>query len=150
MWDRLRRLLSDDRPQTVDDTDHDARIGVAAAVLMVQAALADGTFCDDEREKISKALMNLFELDPEETENLLNAAEQKAKEAVDLFAQTRLLTQTLSEKERLKIIETLWRVVDADGVVDDYEAALIRRVVGLLGLDDRDAALARHQARSTV
>ncbi len=148
MWDRLRRLLRDDQPQTADD--HEARIGAAAAILMVQAALADGTFCDDERKKISTALMELFELDAAETDHLLNAAEQKAKEAVDLFAQTRLLTQNLSEQERLKIVEALWRVVDADAVVHDYEAALIRRVVGLLGLDDRDAALARRHARANA
>ncbi len=148
MWDRLRGLLSGDQNQDSDDTDHDERVRASAAILMVQAALADGAFCDDERAKISAALTELFELDPAELSDLLDAAEQKAQEAVDLFAQTRLLTRSLSEEERLKILEILWRVVDADGAVHDYEAALIRRVTGLLGLDDRDAALARRHARA--
>ena len=46
------------------------------------------------------------------------------------------------------LVELLWRVVLADGVVDDYEANLLRRVAGLIHVTDQDAGAARKRAES--
>jgi uncharacterized tellurite resistance protein B-like protein len=41
------------------------------------------------------------------------------------------------------IIEMLWEVVYADGVLHDYEANLLRRIGGLIYVSDRDRGAAR-------
>ena len=43
------------------------------------------------------------------------------------------------------MIEALWAVVLADGTRDDAENALLRLVANLLGINDRDSALARQR-----
>jgi uncharacterized tellurite resistance protein B-like protein len=45
--------------------------------------------------------------------------------------------------ERIQLIEMLWEVVYADGVLDSEEDALIRRIAGLIYVEDRDRVLAR-------
>ena len=39
---------------------------------------------------------------------------------------------------RLKIIETIWKIVYSDGKTDSYESTLIRRICGLLYVSDKD------------
>jgi uncharacterized tellurite resistance protein B-like protein len=43
-------------------------------------------------------------------------------------------------------MEKLWQVVLADGVIEDHEAALMRRVSGLIFITDKDSAEARQRA----
>ena len=40
----------------------------------------------------------------------------------------------------------LWQVVLADGVIDDHESALMRRLAGLIHVEDADSARARQRA----
>ena len=47
------------------------------------------------------------------------------------------------------LVELLWRVVLADGVVDDYEANLIRRVAGLIHVSDAQAGAARKRVETS-
>ena len=46
------------------------------------------------------------------------------------------INSSLSDDEKLEIIEMLWKIVIADGKIDDYENALIRKISGLLYIDD--------------
>jgi len=39
----------------------------------------------------------------------------------------------------------MWEVVYADGVLDDYEANLLRRVAGLIYVPDRESGQARQR-----
>ena len=53
-------------------------------------------------------------------------------------------------EERVKIIEMLWEVAYADGVVHHYEANLIRRINGLLYVSDRDSGAARKRVAARL
>ena len=41
------------------------------------------------------------------------------------------------------MIEMLWEVAYADGILHDFEANLIRRATGLLHVSDRESGVAR-------
>ena len=56
----------------------------------------------------------------------------------DMQQFTRTLNDTLSEEEKLIIIEMLWKIIISDGRIDDYENALIRKISGLLYINDRE------------
>ena len=53
----------------------------------------------------------------------------------------------ISARHKLMLIELLWQIVLADGVVDDYEANLMRRVAGLIHVTDQQAGLARKKPK---
>lgn len=60
-----------------------------------------------------------------------------------LYPFIRLAVEKLDEQERIQLIEMMWEVAYADGVLDPDEDALLRRVAGLLYISDRDRGEAR-------
>lgn len=113
----------------------------AAAVLLAIAARLDGHAASDERESIVRLLR--VRLGVEDAEALIDEADEAALASTDFYQVTRVIKNSLAADQRAGIIEMLWEVVYADGKVHDYEANLIRRVAGLLQVEDRDAGEAR-------
>lgn len=116
---------------------------VAAAALMVEAARLDGSFETEERCTIGRLLVQRFSLPPVLAEQLLERAERSATESVAWQGFTRAIKEALAPEERIGIIEMLWEVAYADGELHDYEASLLRRVAGLLYVDDKASGEAR-------
>ena len=147
----LKRLATFFSPEGAAVTsaadDPDVRLRLAAAALLVEAAIIDGQFHEKERVAIETVLSERFGLEADETEELMAEAEIEVAESAQIFRFTRVIAETLDNYERVAVIEMLWDVVFADGRIDDYEAALARRVAGLLQISDRDHAEARRRAR---
>ena len=118
----------------------------AAAVLLVKAALYDGAAEETELAVVRHLLGVRFELSPTEAESLIENATQSADDSVDLYSFTRTVRDTFDEDERIELVEMMWEVVLADGVVHDHEASLMRRVAGLLFVEDRESGAARKRA----
>ena len=72
-------------------------------------------------------------------------AETLESEAPDTIRFTRAIKDAVAYEDRLAVIESLWQVVLADGAREDEEDALLRLVSSLLGINDRDSALARQR-----
>lgn len=123
---------------------------LAAAVLMVEAATMDGSFDDSEANAISRIAQRHFGLNEEEAASLLEAAREAQEDANHLMRFTKAVKEGFPIEERVKIIEMLWEVVYADGVVHHYEANLIRRINGLLYVSDRDSGAARKRVAARL
>ena len=67
-----------------------------------------------------------------------------------LYGWTRLVNAEYEPADKIHLMELLWRVVLADGVVDDHEHALMRRLAGLIHVPDPDSARARARAREAL
>ncbi len=143
MFDKIKTLLA-----VSPDADGPGRRGpvdmkVAAAALMVEAARMDSHFDEAERATIARLLQRRFGLSPEETQTLIEEARQAQDASNQLLGFTRAIKDHFDEAERIELIEMLWEVVYADGILDDFEANLLRRIGGLLYVSDRDRGLAR-------
>lgn len=121
-------------------------LAVAAVALLVEAAVMDGDFDDAERQVIAGLIADRFGLDGEATEALITAGEQAVEQSHQLYAFTSVIKQGFEAGDRVDMIEMLWDVACADGVVHDYEASLVRRVAGLIHVSDRDSGQARKRA----
>jgi uncharacterized tellurite resistance protein B-like protein len=139
MLGNLRKLLLGD---TVEFSHHDG-LQVATAALLVSAAHEDGAFDAAERTTILDLLERQFGLSRDDAASLMRDAEREADRSVGLHRYVTLLNQNLTAEERVRVIEMLWEVVYADGRLDDYEANLMRRVGGLLGVSDFERGEAR-------
>jgi len=118
-------------------------VAAAAAALMIEAAVMDGNFDDDERRTIADLLGGRFEMNADEVNTVIAEAETAVEQSVELFAFTRVLRDDFDHGDRVGMIEMLWEVAYADGVLHDYEANLIRRVTGLLHVTDRESGDAK-------
>ncbi|RLA07981.1 MAG: TerB family tellurite resistance protein [Gammaproteobacteria bacterium] len=140
-------LLSDAASQTGDDKKHSVELIMAA--LMVEMARADRTVTVAETDQILSILEKHFTLSPEEQTDLLALAEDHADHATSLFEFTTRLKQLLPHEEREALVELLWRVAFADGVIDKYEEQLVRKVAELLHVRHQDFIAAKHRADPT-
>ena len=57
-----------------------------------------------------------------------------------------MIKDRFPHEERLELMEMLWEVAYADGVLHDFEASLMRRISGLIYVSDRDSGAARKRA----
>ena len=105
--------------------------------LLVHAAKIDENYTEIEKDIIKKVIMQLNQINLDESEKLLKLAEKKEEESNQIVEFTREIKKYPIEF-RLKIIEIIWRIVYSDGTSDNYETNLIRRICGLLYISDRD------------
>ncbi len=123
---------------------------VAAAALLVEAGLCDGTFAEADRDRIRGILERHFALQPAHARRLLEEAEARARDAVEWHGFTRVVKEAYDHDERVHLIELLWEVALADADLHDYEASLIRRLCGLLYVSGRESAEARNRAKARL
>lgn len=128
----------------------EAELELAAAALLIEAAMLDGTFDDDERATIERLLADHFKLDDAQLADLMKDAEATIAEAGELYTLTRTVKEELDIDERITIIEMLWEVAYADGELHDYESNLARRMAGLLYVSDRDSGEARKRVMAKL
>lgn len=137
-------------------TNHEARAGnlgedemrLAAAALLVHAVVIDGEVAAEERRKLKILLQERFALGDEETRRLMREAEAREQEAVDLYRFTSVLCAGLDQEGRQRIIEMLWEMAMADGLVHEFEANLVWRAAELLGVSTRDRVRLRKMVAS--
>ena len=122
---------------------------ILIAALLIHAAKIDDNYTDVEKEVIKKALISLFAIEPDETEELLKKAEKKEQESNQIIEFTREIKKN-SMEFRLKIIEILWKIVYSDGTSDSYESNLIRRLCGLLYVSDKDSGMMKLKVQNLI
>lgn len=123
---------------------------VAVVALLIRAATSDAEFGGEERDAIRRIATESFGLSADEVSALVASAEGEEAETLDLHRWTQAIKQAYSEEERVGLIEKMWEVVYADGVLDDYEANLLRRVAGLIYVPDRQSGEARQRAMARL
>lgn len=138
--DFLKRLTAPD-PAPLPDTD--ARLALTA--LLVRVARTDGEYDESEKTRIDRIAGARYGLTPFEATKLRGEAETLEAEAPDTVRFTTAIKAAVPYEDRIGVIEALWEVVLADGVREAEEDALLRLVAKLLGVNDRDSALARQR-----
>jgi uncharacterized tellurite resistance protein B-like protein len=119
------------------------KLQLAVAALLVQAAEMDDVFELSERLSIERLLADRFGLGLEAVRDLLKAAEKASHESNQIYAFTRVAADRMNGEERIGLIEMLWEVAYADGILDPDEDALVRRIAGLIYVSDFDRGAAR-------
>ena len=105
------------------------------ACLLIHAAKIDENYTSEEREIIKKTVKKLHP-DLDNLDDVVSKAEQKENDSNHIQEFTRDV-KSLSMENKIIIVETLWRIILSDGKSDIYENNLMRRLAGLLYLDDK-------------
>ena len=108
---------------------------VNIACLLVHAAKIDENYTSDEKEIIKKTVRKLYP-NLDNLNDVITQAEQKENDSNHIQEFTKDL-KSLSTENKILIVETLWRIILSDGKSDIYENNLMRRLAGLLYLDDK-------------
>ena len=146
MIDRIKRLFAaagSPAPTSAPAISGVDELHLAAAALLAEVAMSDDGFDDVERDAMRGLLGKHFGLSEDEVEALMEAAETSAADSTHLLRFTRVIKDYYSQEERVELIEMIWEVVYADGILHDHEDSLLRRIAGLIYVSDRDRGDAR-------
>ena len=131
--------------QKIEEQDTEENYEAACAALLCEAAYMDGSYDSKEKEIIVKLIKKQFNLNEEEALIIVNSGEQLSQESSQIYGFTRAIKQSWKLENRIKILEMLWEVAYADGVLDPAEDMLIRRVAGLIHVEDRERMQAKNK-----
>lgn len=147
MLDRLVDFLSGQTAPSPKTNPAD-EMHCAVAALLIEAARMDSTFDVNERATIERLLAEKFSLSSAETSKVFDEAHQKISKTAQYYPFTSVICRNMTIEQRTGIIEMLWRVALADGILDPHEDMLLRQIAGLIHVPDRERGLARQRAIS--
>tara|TARA_B100000131_G_scaffold62937_1_gene59188 strand:- start:1257 stop:1673 length:417 start_codon:yes stop_codon:yes gene_type:complete len=115
--------------------DSDDEIFIKTAALLIHAAKIDQSYQLEEKNIIKKTIISLG-VSEENSDSLISKAEKYESNENQILEFTREIKKT-SQDYKIKIIESLWHIIYSDGNADMYENSLMRRLSGLIYLDEK-------------
>jgi len=108
---------------------------VKVCALLIHAAKIDENYTDSEEEIIKKTLIELDTTQKELSQIIKEAKviEENSNQILDFTKEVK----NLPIENKIKIIEALWRIIYSNNDADIYEANLMRRLAGLLYIDNK-------------
>ena len=107
---------------------------VRITALLIHAAKIDENYSIQEMKIIKQALLE-FENNNEYIDEIIKKAEEIEKNSNQILDFTKKV-KSLDNKKKIQIIETLWRIIYSNKNADIYETNLMRRLTGLLYIDN--------------
>jgi uncharacterized tellurite resistance protein B-like protein len=132
------------------ETPQPDRIPLAAAVLLLEIAYADGELSAEEERIIVQVLKERFDLGSDLQAELLTLAAETRAQSVDLHQFTSQINSNFSQLEKEQIIAAFWQLAYADGRLDVHEETALRQLAGLIGLSHRQLIDAKLKVRDTL
>ena len=120
---------------------------VALIALLVRAARASDDYDPRQIAGIDAVIARRFGLGPFEGAALRRKAEAAEARIGDSVHLTRRIKDLVALEDRPAVLRDLWFVILADGQRHEAEDGMMRLVSNLLGLNDRDSALARQSVQ---
>lgn len=134
---QLIRTTATNAPETQPDVAGLSHAQVMAVALMLEIAQADHQLDEVERASVLAHLQSEMGLSQTAAEEVFSHAQQLAHDAVSLQDFTQHVKQGEYE-DRVTIFKTLWQTAYADGSLDPYEEAMLRKIADLLYISHAD------------
>ena len=146
MFSNLKSAFQKALSKEINEHENDDEDIQAIIILLLEACQIDGTTEQVEINFIKKLLINKFNFTQVEAEKNINKALKNHEESIEIFSQIKTILDQMDHKERIDVIEMMWGVVLVDGIIDDFEANLMRRMNGLLYVSGIESAEAKERA----
>ena len=108
---------------------------IKVAALLIHAAKIDEDYSDKEEEIIKKTLLKIG-ADNKNLHEIMNNGKKIEEDSNQILDFTKKV-KNMNEEDKIRIIETLWRIIYSNKEADIYETNLMRRLAGLLYIDSK-------------
>ena len=132
-----------ERQELTDDEKH-----ILIVSILIECAKGDNDFSDDEISKIKNVIKHKLHVDDNKLNFIFDSALEMTEGNVEIYSLTKDIRDNFDKDEILEIFEYMWSVMLADGEIDDYESALMSKLVGLFHLTGKESAEAKKKAMS--
>ncbi len=108
---------------------------IKIAALLIHAAKIDENYSEEEEEIIHKALLKIG-ANNQNIKEIISKGKLIEENTNQILEFTREV-KNIDEKDKLKIVESLWQIIYSNKEADMYETNLMRRLGGLLYIDNK-------------
>ena len=118
------------------------------AALLIHAAKIDEAYDEKEKDIIKKTLIELG-VESSNIDKLISDAtiiEKNSNQILDFTKEVK----NADESVKVKIIESLWKIIYSDDSADMYETNLMRRLAGLLYIDAKTMGNLKEKVKSEL
>ena len=105
------------------------------AALLIHAAKIDENFSKSEETIIKQALLQIG-ANNENLEKIFSDGKKIEENSNQILEFTKEV-KNMEENDKIKIVKTLWRIIYSNKEADIYETSLMRRLGGLLYIDNK-------------
>ena len=140
----LKKFKQVDNTENVSDNEKN----ILVTSLLIECAKGDYDFSDQEISKIKDLIKKKLNIEQPKVNLIFDKALEMVEENVELYSLTKDIRDNFKKEEILEIFEYMWTVVLADGKIDDFESALMSKLVGLFHLTGKESADAKKKAMS--
>lgn len=148
MFDKISDFLDGAATLEVDKsgepTSKDLIVSIVA--LLLNMGHSDHSFADEEFKAIISSLNSHFDLSDQEAGHMVDIADILRREKQKAGEVIRIIREGYSPQQREQILTILWKVVLADGRVEDFEVKYASTVRDQLGLTLEASIRARKNA----
>ena len=120
------------------DEESLSSISKACSSLLIEVALSDKDFDEEEITSMKEILKTTQGISDETINELVSNAKQTVDESTSLYNYTREVNDNFSYDDKLLLLQSLWDIAYADGNVDKYEEHLIRKISDLIYISHSD------------
>jgi len=108
---------------------------IKVSALMIHAAKIDENYSDQEEKIIKLALLEIG-ANKNDLENIIEEGKKIETNSNQILEFTKEV-KNMSDKDKIMIVESLWRIIYSNKVADIYETNLMRRLAGLLYINSK-------------
>ena len=150
MFDLIKKIIGSDsgKVETTDQDVIDAHL--ALTVLLLEAAHADGECSSEEKEHLVETLVTNFKIPRQEIDTLLTDKDKEKREYVSLFRYTNFINENFSSKQKIDIMESVWRIILIDNHLEAHEDHFVHKLANLLRLSHSELIDAKLKARKQL
>ena len=135
---------------TEDPTLDDRTSTKACIALLLETSMADEILDESELMALKNTLQKDFQINEDEIDELIDLAKENVEDSNSLYEFTRDINDNLDAAERVKLIESMWKIAYADGNIDKYEEHIIRKVSNLIYVAHSDFIKAKLSAKEQI
>ena len=121
---------------------------IKICALLVHAAKIDENYTNDEKDIIKKTLINITKTKIN-IDNILEKAEKMEADSNQILEFTKEV-KNMSHEDKIKIVETLWKIIYSNNEADIYETGLMRRLAGLLYIDNKSMGIIKEKIKNKI
>ena len=122
----------------------------ACVALLLETSMADEILDESELMALKNTLQKDFQINEDEIDELIDLAKENVDDSTSLYEFTRDINDNFDSADRIKLIESMWKIAYADGNIDKYEEHIIRKVSNLLYVAHSDFIKAKLSAKEQI
>ena len=142
---KIFKTEESEKPTIDDNTSTKACIA-----LLLETSMADEVLDESELMALKNTLQKDFQINEDEIDELIDLAKENVEDSTSLYEFTRDINDNLDAAERVKLIESMWKIAYADGNIDKYEEHIIRKVSNLIYVAHSDFIKAKLSAKEQI